>query len=77
MREKNLIFILWGIFLCGQIPTIFAEEDPRLYKIDCPKVISEGIEDPNNVFTCLKNETCCTVDLQPACCAQKPMVDAM
>ena len=37
--------------------------------IDCP-VNGTDTEDPNNVFTCKKEEACCTVDLLPACCGE-------
>merc|ERR1711879_148157 len=40
---------------------------------DCPVVEELGIDDPNNVFTCKKAEECCTVNLEPACCAQQDM----
>ncbi len=38
---------------------------------DCPVDPNGDMDDPNNLFTCLDSETCCTVDLQPACCAKK------
>eukprot|EP00095_Tigriopus_kingsejongensis_P009771 maker-scaffold1182_size56756-snap-gene-0.9 protein:Tk09771 transcript:maker-scaffold1182_size56756-snap-gene-0.9-mRNA-1 annotation:"PREDICTED: uncharacterized protein LOC100897291" len=28
-------------------------------------------DDPNNIFTCDEGQSCCTVDLNPACCASK------
>lgn len=50
-----------------------AEED----KQDCPVDEDGDLEDPNNLFTCLKTEECCTVDLNPACCASKDTKDQM
>ena len=44
---------------------------------DCPVNKSEGIDDPNNVFTCKKWEKCCTYNLDPACCADPEITDAM
>ena len=44
---------------------------------DCPVDKSQGTDDPNNVFTCKKWEECCTVALEPACCAEQEMTDAM
>jgi len=40
---------------------------------DCPVNKSMGTDDPNNVFTCKKSEECCTVNLEPACCAEQDM----
>ncbi len=40
-------------------------------KQDCLVDLDGDPEDPNNLFTCLETEECCTVDLNPACCAQK------
>ena len=36
-----------------------------------------GTDDPNNVFTCKTWEKCCTVALEPACCATPEMSAAM
>ena len=44
---------------------------------DCPVDTSLGTDDPNNVFTCKTWEKCCTVALEPACCADPEMSDAM
>ena len=38
---------------------------------DCPVDEAGDLDDPNNLFTCLEAEVCCTVDLMPACCAKK------
>ena len=38
---------------------------------DCPVDAAGDLDDPNNLFTCLEAEVCCTVDLMPACCAKK------
>ena len=38
---------------------------------DCPVDPNGDLDDPNNLFTCLEAEECCTVDLMPACCAAK------
>ena len=44
---------------------------------DCPVDKDIGLDDPNNVFSCKVEETCCTKNLQPACCAEKPMDEAI
>lgn len=44
---------------------------------DCPVDANGDLDDPNNLFTCLDAESCCTVDLQPACCAKKEMSNEM
>ena len=54
------------------IPSDF--NDPDL--IDCP-VNGTDIEDPNNVFTCKKEEECCTKDLLPACCGTEDTAEAV
>jgi len=41
--------------------------------LDCPVDIAIGLEDPNNVYSCYPNQTCCTKNLVPACCESKPM----
>ena len=38
---------------------------------DCPVDKAGDLDDPNNLYTCLEAEVCCTVDLMPACCAKK------
>jgi hypothetical protein len=45
----------------------------------CPGTVreAEGEEDPNTVFSCQETETCCTKMLKPACCAEKPMDEAV
>jgi hypothetical protein len=44
---------------------------------DCPVDEALGMDDPNNLFTCKTAEKCCTVDLEPACCAEQDMAVAM
>ena len=44
---------------------------------DCPVDEALGLDDPNNLFTCHKDEECCTVDLEPACCAAPDLGKAM
>jgi len=44
---------------------------------DCPVDPDGDLEDPNNLFTCKTDETCCTVNLNPACCAKKDINDEM
>ena len=44
---------------------------------DCPVDKAIGLDDPNNVFSCKVEETCCTKNLKPACCAEKPMDEAI
>lgn len=44
---------------------------------DCPKDPEGDLEDPNNLFTCLESESCCTVDLNPACCARKDITEEL
>ena len=44
---------------------------------DCPVDKDIGLDDPNNVFSCKVEEECCTKNLLPACCAEKPMDDAI
>ena len=56
--------------------TVKTTVNPRDLK-DCPVDPDLGTDDPNNVFTCLKSEDCCTVDLEPACCGQADMSTAM
>merc|ERR1712004_638850 len=36
-----------------------------------------GEEDPNTVFSCKEEESCCTKNLKPACCAVKPTDQAV
>merc|ERR550519_1650306 len=36
-----------------------------------------GEEDPNTVFSCNEEESCCTKNLKPACCAVKPTDQAV
>ena len=44
---------------------------------DCPVDPALGTEDPNNLYECKTEESCCTTDLKPACCAKKAMNEAM
>ena len=44
---------------------------------DCPVDEAGDMDDPNNLYTCLEAEECCTVDLNPACCAKKEAADEM
>ena len=44
---------------------------------DCPVEEALGTDDPNNLFTCHKDQECCTVDLNPACCSAPDMGTAM
>ncbi|XP_059088731.1 glutamic acid-rich protein-like [Tigriopus californicus] len=40
---------------------------------DCIVDENQDHEDPNNLFTCAADQSCCTVDLNPACCATKDL----
>ena len=44
---------------------------------DCPVDEEGDLEAPNNIFTCLESEECCTKDLEPACCATKDVSDEL
>ena len=44
---------------------------------DCPVDPEGDHEDPNNLFTCKEAEECCTVDLEPACCAKKEISEEL
>ena len=44
---------------------------------DCPVDPALGTEDPNNLYECKIEESCCTDQLKPACCAQKDMAVAL
>ena len=44
---------------------------------DCLLEPDGDLDDPNNLFTCLEAEECCTVDLMPACCAKKDATTEM
>lgn len=46
-------------------------------QIDCPIDPAIGVDDPNNVFTCFKNQTCCTLKLEPACCTDKDIMEEL
>ncbi len=49
-------------------------DDPSVTDVakqDCVVDEDKDHDDPNNLFTCLETEECCTVSLKPACCATR------
>lgn len=52
-----------------------SEADKEVF--DCPVDPDGDLEDPNNLFTCEVGQSCCTVDLEPACCKTKDISEEM
>jgi hypothetical protein len=45
--------------------------------IECVVDKVGDLEDPNNLYTCKSDQTCCHTNLQPACCSTKPIAETM
>jgi len=63
----RILVVLAALVFCTQL--VSAEWQGK----DCAVDEAIGLSDPNNVYSCKPEETCCTKNLVPACCSSKPM----
>ena len=81
LHKSVYFFFAWACLvqknMAANLNTTAVPDSLKKNVKDCPVDPNGDLDDPNNLFTCDTDQTCCTVDLNPACCSKKDINDEM